>query len=255
MVSRCLLAWLLVLPHLDLTAAMHAWTDAAATTSYTRLESQPLPNQLTTISDAKVSSFSAGSIFSWIRKKTFPPKIKIDPEQIAFAEDPENLKIYYNAIFDTEHVLPDPKRSPAYLWLQGLNIENHYIQNAFCHKYVTTDKIVWNLLEKFKSEEKKNPQELSGDMKRQLELALNELLQMQQNEDQETAVRIAHYISVFCEITGTRPKERHQLNKLIIKHIKKWGQDKHFNRHGEYLYVCMRRIWHASPSKIRGRKL
>ncbi|OAV91430.1 hypothetical protein PTTG_12317 [Puccinia triticina 1-1 BBBD Race 1] len=248
MISKSLPAWLLVLLHLDLTAAMRIiglWNEDAARTPYQLLTNEP--NQLAEPSNTKYSQVP--KFFKRLGSSLRNKSTSTSAQNMAIAEDSDNLKHYYNHIFirDPQH----PRGSCTPQWLRGHEFDER-LDSTFRHKYISGDHLLRNLLEKFRLNETEAPQKLSYDTRRLIHQALHTLLQMQPNKDPETAVRIAHYFQVFCQISGVRRQERTKLNHLILaclkKHIEPLVTSRRLNRHGRYLYRWMERILPTNPS-------
>ncbi|OAV93526.1 hypothetical protein PTTG_27305 [Puccinia triticina 1-1 BBBD Race 1] len=244
MISRSLLAWLLVFPHLDLTAAMHKirlLNQDTAVTSYELLATEP--NQISEASNRRALGSPSSKFLETIWSRGKKSTSEIDADLVAIAEDPKNMEWYYNHIFNPNPLRPE--HHYTYHWLTGGEL-NESLDKAFCHKYISGDQIIFNLLKKFKSKQWKRPKKLSKDMKSKIDKALDNLFQMKDKSDHEPAIRMAHYIQVFCQISGIRPQERTELEKLILKHIQDQMVPKYtgeaLDSHVRYLYRCMNRI-------------
>ncbi|OAV91433.1 hypothetical protein PTTG_27991 [Puccinia triticina 1-1 BBBD Race 1] len=140
-------------------------------------------------------------------------------------------------------------------WLSGGAFDER-LDSAFRHKYISREEILSNLLKKFGKIENEPPQDLSDEMKSDLDEALRILFLTQNGKDPETPIQIAHYFQVFCQMSGVRHQERSKLNQLILTHIE--GQLESMSRSGslskdcQYLYNSMKKILHARPPKIPG---
>ncbi|WAR53782.1 hypothetical protein PtB15_3B291 [Puccinia triticina] len=162
MIAKSLLAWLVVLPHLDVAVAMNTIRPGNG--------------------DAALASF----------------RVVNEPNQLAESantkEDPNDAERerYYNHIFGPDAEDRKTDRCSTRQWLSGGAFDER-LDSAFRHKYISREEILSNLLKKFGKIENEPPQDLSDEMKSDLDEALRILFLTQNGKDPETPIQIAHY--------------------------------------------------------------
>ncbi|WAQ82956.1 hypothetical protein PtA15_3A322 [Puccinia triticina] len=188
MIAKSLLAWLVVLPHLDVAVAMNTIRPGNGDAALASFRVVNEPNQLAESANTKVASFPKlfPGLRSWSKRLTC--------KEIAIIEDPNDAERerYYNHIFGPDAEDRKTDRCSTRQWLSGGAFDER-LDSAFRHKYISREEILSNLLKKFGKIENEPPQDLSDEMKSDLDEALRILFLTQNGKDPETPTQIAHY--------------------------------------------------------------